>query len=55
MSKAEEKQKTEAVTLLRDHTHNGEKKKAGDSIQVNEADKAWLVINEIISANSVSK
>ncbi len=40
----------EEVTLLKAHTHAGEAKKAGDKIAVNEADKAWLIANQVIAA-----
>ncbi len=53
MSKTEaqaEQQKLEKVTLLKDHTHGGKPFKKDDKIEVNEADKAWLIANEIIAA-----
>jgi hypothetical protein len=52
MSKTEAKaeQKLETVTLLKPHTHGGVDCAKGDEIQVNEADKAWLIANEIIAA-----
>lgn len=56
MSNANKKQPAlEEVVLLRDHTHCGEKKQAGESIQVNQADKAWLIAHEIISADAANK
>ena len=53
MSKPEakaEQQKLEKVTLLKDHTHGGKPFKDGAEIEVNEADKAWLIQQKIIAA-----
>jgi len=36
------------VTLKQDHTHAGEKYKAGESIEVNDADAKWLRDNNVI-------
>lgn len=44
----------ETVTLLKPHTHAGVDYKADDKIEVNEADKAWLVANEVIAAPAVN-
>ena len=53
MSKPEakpEQQKLEKVTLLKSHIHGGESFKEGAEIEVNEADKAWLIQQKIIAA-----
>ena len=43
-------QKLEKVTLLKDHTHAGKPYAEGDTIEVNVADKQWLIDREIIAA-----
>lgn len=43
-------QKLQNVTLLKPHIHGGVDYAKGDKIQVNEADKTWLIANEIIAA-----
>lgn len=43
-------QKLEKVTLLKDHTHAGTPYAKGGTIEVNSADKQWLIDQEIIAA-----
>lgn len=43
-------QKLEKVSLLKDHTHAGTPYAKGDTIEVNSADKQWLIDREIIAA-----
>jgi hypothetical protein len=43
MSKDKAKVALEKVTLLDAHTHKGVKCKAGDSIDVNQVQKNWLI------------
>ncbi|WP_220814086.1 DUF7210 family protein [Pseudomonas paralcaligenes] len=49
-AKAEE-QKLEKVTLLKPHTHAGREYQEKDEIEVNIADKAWLIANKIIAGD----
>ncbi len=44
----------EKVTLTKSHTHAGIEYEAGAEIEVNEADKAWLIANEVIAAPAVN-
>lgn len=41
--------KPELVTLLKPHRHKGAPKKVGDKINVNSAERDWLVANQIIA------
>lgn len=41
--------KLEKVTLLKAHTHNGKDFVKDDEIEVNEADKVWLIANKVIA------
>jgi hypothetical protein len=43
-------QKLQSVTLQTPHSHGGIDYAEGDKIEVNEADKAWLIANQIIAA-----
>lgn len=43
-----EKQKTTKVKLAKAHTHAGKPYKAGDSIEVNEADLKWLRDHDLV-------
>jgi hypothetical protein len=45
--------KLETVTLLKPHTHVGIGYKAGDKIEVNTVEKAWLIEQQIIAAPAV--
>lgn len=45
-----EELKTVSVKLDKHHTHNGQDKKAGDSIDVTADQKAWLKRNGVIGA-----
>jgi hypothetical protein len=38
------------VTLLRDHTHAGKKRRAGEKITVSEATRNWLLAQRVIAA-----
>jgi len=38
----------EEVTLIKEHTHRGEKKNIGDKISVNAHQKAWLLQHGVI-------
>ena len=42
-------EKLEAVKLAKDHTHAGKDYKAGETIEVNAAEKAWLKTLAIIA------
>lgn len=42
----------EDVTLLKPHTHQGVEKQPGETISVHAVDKAWLIQNNIISADA---
>lgn len=45
-------QQLEEVTLLKDHTHQGEKKRASGKIRVNAVEKAWLQAQGIIARDA---
>ena len=47
------KQSLEEVTLLKDHTHRGEKKRAGGKIRVNAVEREWLEAHSVIARASV--
>lgn len=40
------------VTLLTAHTHAGVDYQAGDTIQVNQVEKAWLIEQHVIAADA---
>lgn len=50
MSEQKQEQKRVEVTLIKPHTHAGEKKKAGDKIKVTEQEREWLVSAQVINA-----
>lgn len=43
--------KQHQVTLLSDHTHAGEKRRAGEKISVSEACRDWLLAQHVIAAD----
>jgi hypothetical protein len=43
--------KLETVTLLKPHTHAGVGYQAGDRIEVNPVEKAWLIEQNIIAGD----
>lgn len=45
-------QQLEEVTLLKDHTHRGEKKRASSKIRVNAVEKAWLQAQGVIARDA---
>lgn len=45
-----DEQKTLEVKLDKPHTHNGQEKKAGDTIDVTESQAAWLKRKGVIGA-----
>ena len=49
MSTKETAVKTEKVALIAGHKHAGEQLKAGDSIDVTETEKAWLIRHKIVA------
>jgi hypothetical protein len=55
MSKATEAAapKLETVTLLKPHTHAGVGYPAGDKIEVNPVEKAWLIEQNIIAGDGI--
>lgn len=50
MSEQKQEHKLVSVTLTKDHTHAGEKKKAGEKIKVTEPERDWLVAAQVITA-----
>lgn len=50
----QQSQKLEKVTLLEDHTHAGTPYAKGGTIEVNNADKQWLIAQGIIAAPSAA-
>lgn len=51
MSKGASPQQEE-VTLLKDHTHRGEHKRASGKIRVNAVEKAWLQAQGVIARDA---
>jgi hypothetical protein len=47
--KSTQAEKVEAVKLVKDHTHAGKDYKAGETIEVNAAEKAWLKALDVIA------
>ncbi len=42
------------VVLLKDHTHQGEKCRAGATISVTTADKNWMLANHVIAPDKAT-
>lgn len=46
--------KLSKVTLQKPHTHDGVDHPKGASIEVNDADKTWLITQEVIAAETAN-